>query len=50
MEIKTRAEGKSGQKLGALRTDRGGEFTSHEFAKYCAREGIHRQQTAPYSP
>ncbi|CAA7391866.1 unnamed protein product [Spirodela intermedia] len=40
----------SGLKLGALRTDRGGEFTSHEFAEYCAGEGIHRQHTAPYSP
>ncbi|CAA6674433.1 unnamed protein product [Spirodela intermedia] len=49
-EIKARAEGESGLKLGALRTDRGGEFTSHEFAEYCAGEGIHRQHTAPYSP
>ncbi|CAA7390458.1 unnamed protein product [Spirodela intermedia] len=49
-EIKARAEGESRLKLGALRTDRGGEFTSHEFAEYCAGEGIHRQHTAPYSP
>ena len=49
-EIKSRAEGESGLKMGALRTDRGGEFTSHEFAEYCAGEGIHRQHTAPYSP
>ncbi|CAA6674417.1 unnamed protein product [Spirodela intermedia] len=49
-EIKARVEGESGLKLGALRTDRGGEFTSHEFAEYCAGEGIHRQHTAPYSP
>ncbi|CAA6673931.1 unnamed protein product [Spirodela intermedia] len=49
-EIKARAEGESGLKLGALRTDRGGEFTSHEFAEYCAGEGIHREHTAPYSP
>ena len=49
-EIKARAEGESGLKMGALRTDRGGEFTSHEFAEYCAGEGIHRQHTAPYSP
>ncbi|CAA6661431.1 unnamed protein product [Spirodela intermedia] len=48
-EIKARAEGESGLKLGALRTDRGGEFTSHEFAEYCAGEGIHREHTAPYS-
>ena len=49
-EIKARAEVESGQKLGALRTDPGGEFTTHEFAEYCAGEGIHRQRTAPYSP
>ncbi|CAA6669934.1 unnamed protein product [Spirodela intermedia] len=49
-EIKARAEGESGLKLGVLRTDRGGEFTSHEFAEYCAGEGIHREHTAPYSP
>ncbi|CAA7393944.1 unnamed protein product [Spirodela intermedia] len=49
-EIKARAEGESGLKLGALRTDRGGEFTSHEFAEYYAGEGIHHQHTAPYSP
>ena len=48
-EIKARVEGESGQKLGALRTDQGGKFTSHEFAKYCAGEGIHRQQMEPYS-
>ncbi|CAA7401797.1 unnamed protein product [Spirodela intermedia] len=49
-EIKARAKGKSGLKLGALRTDWGGEFTSHEFAEYCAGEGIHREHTVPYSP
>ena len=48
-EIKAQAEGESGRKLGTLCTDRGGEFTSHEFAEYCAGEGIHRQRTALYS-
>nr|GFC24895.1 zinc finger, CCHC-type [Tanacetum cinerariifolium] len=33
-----------------LRTDRGGEFTSNEFTKYCKEKGIARQLTAPYSP
>jgi hypothetical protein len=33
-----------------LRTDRGGEFTSVEFAEYCAAEGVRQQLTAPYSP
>ncbi|GJR00746.1 zinc finger, CCHC-type containing protein [Tanacetum coccineum] len=30
--------------------DRGGEFTSNEFTKYCKENGIARQLTAPYSP
>nr|GEW22933.1 zinc finger, CCHC-type [Tanacetum cinerariifolium] len=30
--------------------DRGGEFTSNEFNKYCKENGIARQLTAPYSP
>nr|GFA84720.1 zinc finger, CCHC-type [Tanacetum cinerariifolium] len=37
-------------KLRTLRTDRGGEFTSNEFTKYCKENGIARQLTAPYSP
>ena len=49
-EIQARAEGESGVKLKVLRTDRGGEFTSIEFAEYCMADGVHRQHTAPYSP
>nr|GEY21628.1 zinc finger, CCHC-type [Tanacetum cinerariifolium] len=37
-------------KLRMLRTDRGGEFTSNEFTKYCKKKGIARQLTAPYLP
>ena len=33
-----------------LRTDRGGEFTSHEFNEFCRKEGIKRQLTAAYTP
>ena len=33
-----------------LRTDRGGGFTSVEFAAYCADQGMVRHHTAPYSP
>jgi transposase InsO family protein len=33
-----------------LRTDRGGEFTSMEFAAYCVDEGVVRHHTTPYSP
>ncbi|CAO2168313.1 unnamed protein product [Urochloa humidicola] len=49
-EFQARAEAESGLKLGALRTDRAGEFTSIEFTEYCAGEGVRRQLTAPYSP
>ncbi|KAJ0602036.1 putative RNA-directed DNA polymerase [Helianthus annuus] len=36
--------------LKALRTDRGGEFTSSEFTVFCRDEGIVRQLTTPYTP
>ena len=40
------AEAESGRKLRVLRTDNGGEFTTAEFAAYCA--SCH--YSAPYSP
>jgi hypothetical protein len=43
-------EVESGRKLKVLRTDRGGEFTSVEFGEHCARCGVQRQLTAPYTP
>jgi len=49
-EIQARAESESGVKLKVIRTDRGGEFISIEFAEYCMADGVHRQHTAPYSP
>jgi len=49
-KFKARAELESGRKLRALRTDRGGEFTSIEFGEFMAEHGIHRQLTAPYTP
>ena len=33
-----------------LRTDRGGEFTSIEFNRFCEKYGIQRHLTAPYTP
>ena len=33
-----------------LRTDRGGEFLSKEFTKFCDEHGIKRELTAPYTP
>jgi hypothetical protein len=45
-----RAEAETGQKLCGLRTDRGGEFNSTSFLKYCLEKGVQHQLTAPYSP
>lgn len=33
-----------------LRTNRGDEFTSAEFAEYWADSGVARHLTVPYSP
>jgi transposase InsO family protein len=48
--IQAAAERKSGNQLGALRTDRGGEFTTAHFKDYCTELGVHRELTAPYTP
>jgi transposase InsO family protein len=48
--IQAAAERKSGNKLRALRTDRGGEFTALQFQEYCAELGVRRELTTPYSP
>ena len=39
-KFKMHAEAESGKKLRVLRTDCGGEFTSVEFAAYCADQGL----------
>ncbi|GJS84530.1 zinc finger, CCHC-type containing protein [Tanacetum coccineum] len=49
-EFRQRIKTEMRLKLRMLRTDRGGEFTSNEFTKYCKEHGIARQLTAPYSP
>jgi transposase InsO family protein len=36
--------------LKKLRSDRGGEYTSHEFQNLCASMGMERQLTITYSP
>ena len=33
-----------------MRSDRGGEYTSHEFNTFCEKEGIQRELTAAYTP
>ena len=49
-KFKMRAEAESGKKLRVLRTDRGGEFTSMEFAAYYMDQGMVRHHTTSYSP
>jgi transposase InsO family protein len=46
--IKALAETDSGLRLCALRTDRGGEFNSNEFAAFCEEHGVKHFTTAPY--
>jgi hypothetical protein len=36
--------------LKKLRSDKGGEYTSNEFEKFCAIQGMERQLTVAYSP
>ena len=48
--FKKLAEKETKATLKTLRTDRGGEFLSHEFRDYCDKNGINRHLTAPYSP
>ncbi|GAA0173738.1 transmembrane signal receptor [Lithospermum erythrorhizon] len=43
-------EKESGYEIKALRTDKGGEFTSNEFNKYCEDHGISRPLTVPRTP
>ena len=44
------AEHQSGQKLLHLRSDKGGEFTSHAFMAWLALHGVDQQTTPPDSP
>jgi transposase InsO family protein len=48
--IQAAAERKSGNLLGALRIDRGAEFTATHFKEYFAELGVAREMTAPYTP
>jgi transposase InsO family protein len=48
--FKALVENQSGHKLVTLRSDRGGEYTSKEFDKYCREQGIKHQFTTAYTP
>lgn len=49
-KVKAGAEMEVDLKIKALRTDRGGEFTSAEFNAYYEDAGIKRFLTTPYTP
>jgi transposase InsO family protein len=48
--IQAAAERKSGNLLGALRTDRGDEFTATHFKEYCAELRMRHEMAGPYTP
>lgn len=50
IKFKALVEKESSCSIKTLRTDRGGEFTLHEFQNFCAEAGIVRHLTAPYFP
>jgi transposase InsO family protein len=49
-KFKAFVEKQSGQEIKALRSDRGGEFTSNEFKEFCETNGIRRPLTVSRSP
>ncbi|KAE8696015.1 hypothetical protein F3Y22_tig00110678pilonHSYRG00437 [Hibiscus syriacus] len=49
-KLKVAVERESGRKIKAMRSDRGGEFTSREFQEFCEANGIRRPMTVPRSP
>lgn len=48
--FKKMVETKAGKVIKCLRTNRGGEYISNEFADYCKEHGIKRQLTTPNTP
>lgn len=43
-------ENRFSTRIKTLRTDRGGEYISHEFEQHCTTHGIHRQLIAARTP
>ncbi|CAA7055273.1 unnamed protein product [Microthlaspi erraticum] len=48
--FKNLVEQEAGTRIQTFRTDRGGEFLSHEFTRFCETSGVKRHLTAPYTP
>lgn len=49
-KFKSIVEKETGKSIKSFRTNRGGEFTSHEFKDFCDLNGINQHLTAPYLP
>jgi len=49
-KFKALVEKQNGKQIKVLRSDRGKEYTSREFDKFCEDEGIKRQLTVAYTP
>ncbi len=49
-QFKAWSENITGQKLGCLRDDKGGEYMSREFEEFCIDHGIQRQHSARNRP
>jgi Reverse transcriptase (RNA-dependent DNA polymerase)/gag-polypeptide of LTR copia-type/Integrase core domain/GAG-pre-integrase domain len=49
-KFKAMAENQCDCKIKILRSDRGGEFISNKFIKFCEENGIRRQLTTAYTP
>lgn len=49
-KFKVMVEKATGRHIKAIRSDRGGEYTSIAFVKYCEEQGIRKFLTAPYTP
>ena len=49
-QFKAFAENQTGEKIGALRDDKGGEYMSNEMEAFCIEQGIERQHTVRNRP
>jgi transposase InsO family protein len=48
--FKALTENQTGKRLKAVRSDRGGEFSSVDFKEFCDKHGIKREYTIPRTP
>jgi transposase InsO family protein len=47
---KAEVENQLERKIKRLRSDRGGEYSSSDFSKFCVEHGVIHERTPPYSP